>query len=385
MTSLLGAKQRAEEFDALVEGRRAKSAPRPELVELVAVVGALRAQELPEPRAEFSAALRERLMAEAATSLRTNAALALPPRSHGARERRLALLASSFVLVGGSAGMAVAAQDALPGDALYPIKRGLENANTGLITSDAGRGREFLGQADSRLEEAYGLLDDPTGRTQIGTTLVDFTADATEGSELLLRSYADSNDEADVRELKTFTSDSIESLQELAKVAPAEIQDELAVAATTLMEIDELATAACPSCAPDLPSLQMPDLLMVVADANRAQRAVQSAEMNNNHPLLGAEPKPSERGDSKGTEGEKEPRTEKPAEEPAGSGQPGLPDREVDTDAPAGDGKGGKGVVEDVEEEAGETAGKLGDLNLGDVGDEELTEELDPILDILNP
>src|SRR5687768_3905821 len=104
MTSLLSAKKRAEEFAALVDGAAEPSSLRPELAELVGVVATLqresRAVEPVAPRPEFTASLRERLMAEAATSLPQDTILTVPPRRRGTRERRLALAASSLVLVG---------------------------------------------------------------------------------------------------------------------------------------------------------------------------------------------------------------------------------------------------------------------------------------------
>lgn len=378
MTSLMGARKRAEEFDALVEGRTAESDPHPELDELLGVVGVLRTQGAPVLRDDFSVALREQLMAEAATSLGKNSVLALPPRRHGVRERRLALLASSFVLIGGSAGMAVAAQDALPGDALYPIKRGLEKANTDLSTSDSRKGRVLLARADNRLSEADGLMGDPTGRTQVGATLDDFTAHAIEGSDLLLDSYAASGDEADVRDVRSFAAENIGLLQQLAKIAPAEFQDELAVAATALMEIDDQASAACQSCAADLPSLKMPDLLMVVSEVNRARDAVDGAEMNNDHPLLRDRPQDKGTGGGAGAKDKSEqPGPDEPAPDGSeGSGLAEVPGGKVDVEAP----KGGKDLVEEIDKGTGGKVGKVGD----DVK-KVLPDELDPILDTLLP
>ena len=40
--------------------------------------------------------------------------------------------------------MATASQDALPGDVLYPLKRGIEQAQAGLGTSPAARGERLL-------------------------------------------------------------------------------------------------------------------------------------------------------------------------------------------------------------------------------------------------
>ena len=53
------------------------------------------------------------------------------------------------VLLGGSAGMAAAAQNALPGEALYPVKRGIESAQLQLV-SGPDRGRAQLANAADR-------------------------------------------------------------------------------------------------------------------------------------------------------------------------------------------------------------------------------------------
>ena len=73
MTVPFTARRRAEEFDALLDGA---SSPTPltgraadRYAELLAVVGELRAVPAVEPRPEFTASLRARLMAEADTVL----------------------------------------------------------------------------------------------------------------------------------------------------------------------------------------------------------------------------------------------------------------------------------------------------------------------------
>jgi hypothetical protein len=400
MISLPGAKKRAEELDAVADGRTARADLGPELAELADVVGALRARTAPVPRPEFSVALRERLMVEAETSLARDATLTLPARRHGVRERRLAVLAASVVMVGGSAGMAMAAQDALPGDALYPIKRGLEKASTELTSNDAGKGRELLAQADSRLDEVQVLLGRPTDLVQVAPTLGAFTDQITEGSAFLLDSYEAEGDADDIADLRTFAARSITTLQEVAKSAPAGYQDDLAVAATAVMRADELASAACSTCAPDLPPLEMPGLLMVAADAERAMAAVTEVELGNDHPPLGGGnlkapgtgrgAKPS-KDDDAGSAGGEEP----------GSG-PGLPASDTGGAPGAGGTLGGtdgqrpvtgtpedglkdgidKGrkAINDVLEDAG-----LGRSGAGKDSNPTLPAEVDELLDTLLP
>ena len=161
MTTLFRARQRAEEFAARVDApaaplravRSESGAGERETDRLVGVVTSLRRQAEahggPVPRAAFTTELRERLMVEAAVALTPRqAALTLPPRTRSRTERRLVAAASAVVLLGGTAGMAAAAQHALPGEALYPIKRGIEKAEAGLATTSVGRGRDLLTQVE---------------------------------------------------------------------------------------------------------------------------------------------------------------------------------------------------------------------------------------------
>ena len=304
MTSLLSAKKRAEEFAAAVEGGADRSALRPEMAELVAVAATLQREAPPVPRAEFTAALRERLMTEAAASFAEDKVLALPPRRKGSRERRIALVASSLVLVGGTAGMAAAAQNALPGEALYPIKRGLEKAQTGLSTNDADRGQDLLAQADSRLVEVQGLFDRSAGLSQVPGTIDDFTTQAIEASDVLLDEYEKSGDASLIEELSAFAADNLDELQRLAKTAPPEAQDELAIAADALMQIAARAEAVCPDCSAQLASLEMPTLFLTANEARKAMDAAERAEIDNSHPPIAGDrtPEPRKGDRNKGDE-----------------------------------------------------------------------------------
>lgn len=379
MTSLLGARKRVEEFAAAIDtadGTTPSPATSPELTELVELVGTLRQQPLPEPRPDFSASLRERLVAEAAELVAQDATLALPPRRHGARERRLALLASSFVLVGGSAGMAVAAQEALPGDALYPIKRGLENAETGLARGDASKGHDYLSQADSRLAEVRGLVG--TGdENRVPATIEDFTAQAATGTDLVLRSFEESQDPDEVASLREFAAGSLDTLREVAKTADPAYQDDLAAAAAALLEIDERASAACPSCAEAGEALRMPALFLAADEANRALEATKSAKMENNHPPLPQERDAGGKGSTdEGTADE----GSTGGSEPEGSGE-GSGDGSGDKGTlPGKDGSTGGKVTGKVEEGAGDLLGTV-----EGVGKAVLPKELDPLIDTLLP
>ncbi len=285
MASLMGARRRVEQFASAVDGRTPVEQLPVELRELVDLVGTVGRLDAPAPRPEFSATLREQLLAEAETALAPASPLVLPPRRRGARERRLTAAAAVFTLVGGSAGMAMAAQEAVPGDPLYPIKRGIEDAQLSLQTDPDDRGRTYLAQAEDRLQEASQLVDDEASSTVVADTVDSFVVQAVAGADLLLESFEDGRAPDDVETLRTFASKSLTHLQQLAKDAPDDIQSELAGAAVVLQRIDQQAAAACADCS-DLPSLEMPVLMAQAAAISRAMDAVRTQQVNNDHPAL---------------------------------------------------------------------------------------------------
>lgn len=263
MTVPFSARRRAEEFDALLDGGSApartaldeRDAAR--FADLLAVVDDLRAIPGPEPRPEFTAALRSRLMAEADTVLvqqsarvRADEARLVLPQRPRARDRRLATLLGGAALVGATTSMAVAAQTALPGDALYPVKRVLEDARTEMAWSDTDRGTLLLASAGDRLQEVDELAraSTPVRDAAVADTLVAFSEQAREASDALLAAYAESGDERVVRTLHDFAGTSMDQLAALDATVPESARDELVAAGRTVAEIDRRAATACPSC-----------------------------------------------------------------------------------------------------------------------------------------
>lgn len=289
MTSLFQARRSAEEFAAAVDGAERRRAHSEEVSELLGVVRTLRRHEPVTPREEFSRDLRSRLMAEAETALTpATANLLLPERRPGRRERRLVAAASAFVLVGGTATMAAAAQSSLPGDALYPIKRGIERAEVGLSLSEAGKGKDLLQHASDRLAEVEGLVraGSPVAEPRVPETLAEFRATASEGSQLLFDSFEETSDPAAIVDVRTFTADGIETLESLATEVSADAQDELSAAALLLHEIDREASALCGTCAADLPAVEVPDIFLARAEVDEALDRAAGAKLSNSHPVV---------------------------------------------------------------------------------------------------
>lgn len=259
MSPVFGARRRAEEFHTLVEDPSAGGLHDARYADFLDIVASLREAPAAQPRPEFVSGLRERLMIEAETVLATadqDARLTLPSRRttrRPARERRLAAAAAGFAVVGATTSVAMAAQSALPGDTLYPLKRLIEGAQTGITVDEADKGATLLADASGRLDEITALSRDGElgNGAAIADTLNTFTRQATQASDLLLADYAATGNKSSIAELRDFTGESMDTLTELESVVPVEARDELLRAARILTQIDAQAQQACPSCGGD--------------------------------------------------------------------------------------------------------------------------------------
>lgn len=264
MTVGFGARRRADEFDALVEAERSgrsESAASLRDAELLEFVSALRTLPEVHARPEFVADLRAQLLAEAATALAPADVerLRLPQR-HNRRERRLAALVGGIAIVGATTSVAVASQSALPGDSLYPIKRVIESAHTGISLSDGSRGSTMLDNASSRLDEAA-ALSDRGDDDQIASTLSSFTDQATAAADLLLDDYERNGTESSITRLRSFVTASLSQLEVLEPTLPPDARDALVTAAHALADIDAEAAQRCPACAGSAPEVTLPPTL----------------------------------------------------------------------------------------------------------------------------
>jgi hypothetical protein len=183
--------------------------------------------------------------------------------------------------------MAVAAQTALPGDALYPIKQAMESVQTQLAGDGLEEGEALLARASDRLVEVDELArrGTPEGVAAVPGTLTSFTTQSDEASRLLLESYRDTGDEQSITELREFTEQSMEKLLELEAVVPASARDELLAAAQHLAAIDDLTRQLCPGC-PGEGIASIPPVLLSAGIAPDGAAPVPTAQ----EPLVPAAP-----------------------------------------------------------------------------------------------
>lgn len=256
MTGRLWGGRRAEAFQNAVDGQ--VDLTEYELAEFVRLAHALRDMPPVTLGNEARSSLRARLVAEAETVL--GGSTVPPPSVHRRRRRHrgLRIAAGSTAAVAAvSAGLVSMSADALPGDMLYPLKRGVEQVELTVGGGGAAAtGHTRLDHASERLEEAEQLAEGGDV-DQVGGVLDDFTSDAEIGAEQLLRAYASDGDRGAINEIRTFANASSDRLQAIAPMLgeSSSTAYENAVAAVT--DIDRQAVAACPECAGG-PTVQVP-------------------------------------------------------------------------------------------------------------------------------
>lgn len=276
-------KRDAEALESLLSGdaRASAAAAREQLRPLLAVATAVR--QLPgatatatAPSADFREQLRLRVMAEAeglaaarAAAARTRTPARPPGRRLGplaagvplsGRRARIAGALTASVLVGGAAA-AVVSTTAVPGDALYPVKRGIEDVRLATAATDAARGDTALSLARERLDEAEVLATDGSAGSQsmspetvehVTETLVAFDEQAGEGMRLLLEEYGRDGDPAHLADVDTFVKEALPRLERLREEVPASlaplVDDLIDRLAQLAQEVDSTAAACGPTC-----------------------------------------------------------------------------------------------------------------------------------------
>ncbi|SCL63694.1 hypothetical protein GA0070606_3839 [Micromonospora citrea] len=221
MDSDLFSRRRAERFAQLLDeangGRRhhVRSRADDQLAALVAVgqrLGA--APPAVEVDPEFRTGLRAMLLATAEREgIGTPAVAPEPAAAETGRGRLLPAVtarrarARGAILVGVAAGaialsgISAASENAVPGDALYGMKRSTERAQLALTSSDISRGQLFLDFARTRLAEAAALRGDRDGYSAV---LDDMDADTRQGVRLLTSAAVQRSDPAALDTVNSF-------------------------------------------------------------------------------------------------------------------------------------------------------------------------------------
>lgn len=130
-------------------------------------------------------------------------------------------------------GVAAASSDALPGDSLYGLKRGIEDFRLNFADGSDERGRAYLDQASTRLNEARRLMErgrggelDDESMGEIRGTLSRMSQDASEGHRLLHQAYEHDPDSlGPIKALSKFSDSHRGTWGELRQQLPAQLGD----------------------------------------------------------------------------------------------------------------------------------------------------------------
>ncbi|MGV9402050.1 DUF5667 domain-containing protein [Streptomyces sp. NPDC003674] len=152
------------------------------------------------------------------------------------------------VAAGAFGGVAAASSDALPGDSLYGLKRGIEDFRLNYLSDgDGQRGQTYLDQASTRLNEARRLMERGRGGQldhesigEIRRTLAGMRNDVTEGHRLLHEAYErDPDSLGPIQALSSFSQSHRDAWSALSDRLPLQLGDVKQEVSSVFDAIDE--------------------------------------------------------------------------------------------------------------------------------------------------
>ncbi|MFF3321154.1 DUF5667 domain-containing protein [Streptomyces sp. NPDC002889] len=136
------------------------------------------------------------------------------------------------VAAGAFSGVAAASSDALPGDSLYGLKRGMEDFKLGLADEESDRGELYLDQASTRLSEARRLMErgragdmDHESLGEVRRALNGMRHDVVEGHRLLSLAYERDGSLGPMATLNSFSRSHRDAWNGLRERLPVQLTD----------------------------------------------------------------------------------------------------------------------------------------------------------------
>lgn len=198
----------------------------------------------------------------------------VPLRKARSGRSLVAGLAGLSVIVATLGILSLLAQSAIPGDTLYPLKHGTEQARLVLAGDEQAEGRVLLGFASTRLEELSALLDAPVSLRAGGSgvqaanggdvselllsTMETMDRQTTDGTSALTTAAMDDSEAEILSFVGLWGVEQFETLSSLASRMPEEVKARAELSKDLLQEIvqrlDGLAQIIDCSCLSESPS-----------------------------------------------------------------------------------------------------------------------------------
>jgi hypothetical protein len=256
----------------------------PRIRSLVAQLATI--EPAPAPRAHFRAELRAQLVAVAPRLVAEGPAIETRPTETAGKHVKVAKPAKSRLgaAVGWTSRISIArplaavtavvavfamllggavwvSKKALPGDALYSLKRANENVALSLAPDDAAKGREYLKLARTRAEEVSALLSHTSSMAGgpganaaggvnaataklISTTLDSADSETRNGAKLLDAAAVSSGSSAPLKALTSWAPSQLARLQGIAdRLGAGPLQDRVAASSSLTTQALSRATA----------------------------------------------------------------------------------------------------------------------------------------------
>ncbi|MFC4496560.1 DUF5667 domain-containing protein [Streptomyces ovatisporus] len=130
-------------------------------------------------------------------------------------------------------GVAAASSEALPGDSLYGLKRGMEDLRLDMADDEANRGLVHLDHASTRMQEARRLMERARGGAELDyesladvrRALSGMRNEAADGHRLLSAAYARDGSIEPMRSLSSFRADHGASWSRMKDRLPPQLSD----------------------------------------------------------------------------------------------------------------------------------------------------------------
>ncbi|GAA4696166.1 hypothetical protein Prum_047310 [Phytohabitans rumicis] len=137
-------------------------------------------------------------------------------------------------------GMSAASENAMPGDALYGVKRSTERAQLALASSDVTRGQLFLDFASTRLAEAEAVRRDSAGFADV---LGDMDGDTRQGVKLLNTAAVQRQDDTPLDAIDSFVTSQRKQITRMLDPISGASRDRALESLTLLDQVSQRAKA----------------------------------------------------------------------------------------------------------------------------------------------